>query len=268
MVIIDVPMSPNGTTSTHKTTEMAIEILDLVAESNGITLSEIMSELGLTKSTAYTHVNTLQKHGFVVREGGKYWIGLRFRKYSMRARVRKPSYQIVNKYVRELADSTDQEVEFLVEENGRANIVYHSEPLTDDPVYLYLHNTAAGKAILAEFSHQQVTNVLDQWGLPRATANTTTDREALFQELNSIRERDYSYNDGECFEGYHGVGAAINGIDDEVLGALTVGGPVYRVSKRTLENEYVDILHQTIDAIEEEIESQRQAIASELVDSA
>lgn len=260
-------MPQNGAPSTHKTTETAIEILDLVAESSGVTLSEVLSELGLTKSTAYTHMNTLQKHGFVVREGGKYWIGLRFRKYSMRARVRRPSYQIVHKYVREFADNTDQEVEFLVEENGRANIVYHSEPLTDDPVYLHLHNTAAGKAILAEFSRQQVADVVDRWGLPGTTPNTTTDREALFRELDTIREQGYSYNDGECFEGYHGVGATIDGIDDQVLGALTVGGPVYRVSKRTLENECVDVLHQTIDAIEEEMESQRQAIASELVGS-
>lgn len=252
------------TESIHRTTDTAIEMLDFVRRSNGATFSEVLEHFDLGRSTVYTHLNTLKSQGLVVHENGQYVIGMRFREFSVSARNRKPSYQIVRKKMGDLADETDSEVEFLVEEAGRVNVVYHSESVRHDRVRLHLHNTAAGKAILAEMPRDRVGELLDEWGLPRATPNTITDRATLYEELERIRGQGYAYNDSECFGGYHGVGAAVEGIDGSILGALTIGGPVYRVDEDTLKNEMVDLLEETVADVEATIESQRDTITAEL----
>jgi DNA-binding IclR family transcriptional regulator len=257
-------MSGFGTGGIHKTTDKAIEVLDFIRRSNGAVFDDVVQQFDMSSSTAYTHLNTLRRQGLIVRENGRYWIGLRFREFSVSARTRKPSYQIVVKEIRGLTDDTNIEVEFLVEEAGRVNLLYHSKSVRHDRVRLFLHNTAAGKAILAELPHERVLEILDRWGLPRQTSNTITDRETLFEQLDVVAERGYAYNDRECFEGYHGVGAAVRGIDGSILGALTLGGPVYRVAEERLRNEMVDLLLESVDDLEDTIESQRATITAEM----
>ncbi|MBP1986825.1 IclR family transcriptional regulator [Halolamina salifodinae] len=256
-------MPTNNTNSVHKTTDRAIEILDFIRRSNGATLGGVQEHFDLSRSTVYMHVNTLNQQGLVIRENGQYWIGLRFREFSESARRRKPGYQIIEKKVRELTSETESEVEFLVEEVGRINLVFHSESVSHDRVRLFAHNTAAGKAILSEYSEEEVQTILDRWGLPKQAPNTITDEEQLHEQLEAVSEKGYSYNDGECFEGYHGIGAPIEGLDGSVIGALTIGGPVYRVTEETLKNELADVLLDAVDAIKESLRSQQEAIYSE-----
>lgn len=257
-------MNSKDTKSTHSTTTNAIEILDFIRRADGARISDVMDECNMSRSTAYTHLNTLKQEGLIVRQDGQYCIGLRFREFSVCARNRKPSFQIVKKKMRELAEETDDEIEFLVEETGRIHLVYHSETVSHNRVRLYLHNTAAGKAILAEFPVEKVNEIIERWGMPRHTPNTITDKDELFAQLESIKEQGYAYNNRECFEGYHGIGASIKGINGSTLGALTIGGLVYRVQEETLKNEMAELLQETVNEIETTIESQREVISAEL----
>lgn len=257
-------MEQNGSPSVHKTTEGAIEMLEFVRRQNGTTVAEIVDEFDLSRSTAYLHLNTLRHHGFLVREHGRYRIGLRFREFSVCARNRRPSYQIIKKKMDELAAETAGELEFLVEESGRVNLVYHSESVSHDRVRLYLHNTAAGKAILSELPRERVEEIIDRWGLPGETPNTITDRDQLFAELETVADQGYAYNDQECFEGYHGIGTAVTGIDGSIVGAITIGGPTYRVGENTLQTELTGLLRETVEEVEATIMDQRTAITQEL----
>lgn len=257
-------MNSDARKSTHSTTTVAIKILNFIRKANGARLTDVMDGFDMSRSTAYTHLNTLKQEGLIVRQHGQYYIGLRFREFSVSAQNRKPSFQIVIKKLRDLGNQTDAEIEFLVEETGRINLVYHSETVSHNRVRLHLHNTASGKAILAELPDEKVREVIDRWGMPAQTPNTITDEDELFAQLETIKEQGYAYNNRECFEGYHGIGAPITGIDGSILGAITIGGPVYRVEEETLKNEMVDLLLETAKDIEYTIESQREVITSEL----
>jgi len=257
-------MATNEQQKTHKTTEQAIEVLNRIRLANGATISELLSEFDISRSTLYTHLNTLTEAGFVLREDGQYWVGIRSKEFSVAATERKPSYQIVINKIQHLEEEFEAEIEFLVKEAGRINVIYHSEKISHDRVRLHTHNTAAGKAILAEMPEQRVQEILDQQGLPAQTKNTITDRDVLFEQLETITEDGYAYNNGECFEGYHGIGTTVEGINGAILGAITIGGPIYRVPEVRLKNEMVDTLLDTVDEIEKSIESHRSVIISEL----
>jgi len=257
-------MTANGDQGVHSTTQQAIAVLDTIKQANGANISDLMGEFEISRSTLYTHLNTLIDAGLIVRENGQYWIGMRFKEFSVAATNRKPSYQIVISEIKQLEDGIDAEIEFLVEEAGRINVVYHSESVSHYRIRLHAHNTAAGKAILAGTPRQQVQEILDHHGLPKQTRNTITDREKLLEELETVSDRGYAYNYSECFDGYHGIGATVEGIDGSILGAVTIGGPVYHIPEEQLKNELVDTLVETVNEIEESIESQRSLITTEL----
>jgi len=248
----------------HKTTEQAIAVLDSTRRMNGATISDLDNEFKVSKSTLYTHLNTLTDAGLVVRENGRYWVGARCKEFGIAAESRKPSYKYIKNKIRDLVAEVEAEAEFLTEESGRVNVIYHSETINHSRVRLYTHNTAAGKAILAELPDERVHEILDQHGVPQQTSNTITDQKELFDELRKIAKRGYAYNNSECFEGYHGIGATIEGIDETILGAITLGGPIYRISEKRLKNELVDTLRNAIEEIEQSIETNRSVIISEL----
>ena len=251
----------------HKTTEQAITVLDTVRRMNGATIADLVAEFDASRSTLYTHLNTLADAGLVVRENGRYWVGARCKEFAIAAENRKPSYQLVKNKIKELDGELEAEAEFLVEEAGRMHIIFHSETISHSRVRLYTHNTAAGKAILAELPDERVHEILDEHGLPQQTKNTITDRKKLFDELKTISKRGYAYNNGECFEGYHGIGITIEGIDGTTLGAVTLGGPIYRIPETQLKNELVDTLRNMVEEIEQSIESNRSLITSELTNN-
>lgn len=79
--------------------------------------------------------------------------------------------------------------------------------------------------------------IIDRHGLPGRTDRTITDRERLYEELETVRERGFARNDGEEVRGIRAVGAPILTGDDSVLGAISISGPESRLQGDRFEEE-------------------------------
>ncbi len=86
------------------------------------------------------------------------------------------------------------------------------------------HRSAAGKAILACLTDDEVRSIISETGLPRRTRNTITDVEALLQDLKLTRERGYAVDDEEDDEGVFCLAAAFHSADTVPLGAISITG--------------------------------------------
>lgn len=64
-----------------------------------------------------------------------------------------------------------------------------------------LHQTAAGKAILSVLSDEVVRSIYNGLELKQRTENTIADPDALFEELDTIREQGYALNQKEFHDG-------------------------------------------------------------------
>jgi len=225
-----------------KTVETAFELLEIIKRNNGATLAEIADEHDIAKSTAHRHLQTLVRSGFVVKKDRTYGIGLKFLEYGIHAR-RIKSYRLAKAKTKELAQKTAERVQFIVEENGRGIYVYrktgenavHTDPGIGKPCPL--HATAAGKAILSQLPEERVGRIIENRGLPRFTDSTITDEATLYRELEEGRERNYCINNQENIDGIRGLGAPILSKDGDVIGALSVSGPVHRFSDEWFEKE-------------------------------
>jgi DNA-binding IclR family transcriptional regulator len=92
-----------------------------------------------------------------------------------------------------------------------------------------LHATSSGKVLLAYADAETVAEVLDG-GLERYTEHTVTDPRALREELTGVRGRDWACCREELEVGLNSVAAPIFAGDGEMVGAVSVSGPSYRLT--------------------------------------
>jgi DNA-binding IclR family transcriptional regulator len=242
-----------------QTTNTSLKIIDLLMEFEGATMTEIGEELGLANSTVHGHLETLKENQLIVKEGNEYHIGLKFFNYGNFTRQRKPEYQYAQENVEHLATTTSEGASFCVEEHGQV-IVLNSASRAPDPVYdigrvSHMHTTAVGKAILAEMDDDEVSEVVSEWGLPAYTEHTITDEERLFEEIEEVQRTGLAFNEEEMLNGLTAVAIVVERPDSSVCGALSVGGPTYRIGGEKLRAEFADVVRDRKRQFEEDIQS-------------
>lgn len=242
-----------------KSLRTMFQIVEYLAETDGSGVTEIADELDLAKSTVHQQLSTLQDLGYAVKENGSYHVGLRFLSVGEQARGRKEAYQLARPIVDQLVAETDERAQFLVEEHGRAIYLHTQEGEHGVKAdrhtgkIRYMHSSAGGKAMLAEMSRDRVEEIIDRVGLPAETDATITDRETLFDELATISEQGYAINEEESIEGLWSIGVPVVAHDD-VVGALSVSGPRYRMETEGVQTDLSDLLRGTANELEIKLE--------------
>ena len=253
---------------TVTTTRTSLDIISTVRELDGARVSDIVGAHDLAKSTAHKHLTTLERAGFLTKSGAVYHIGFRFLNLGEYARERWYWFSAVKAAVEELAERTEEECDFVVDDHGRVITVaesYHKwakygsrdgskRYRANIGTYYPMHATGSGLAILSTYPRERVAAVLDKWGLPALTEHTITAREDLFAELDRTNERGYSVGDRYYTEGLRSVGRPVTVPDGTVVGALSVSGPTYRIDGAVLDREVPRALEAVVDELEAELD--------------
>ena len=219
-----------------ETVETAFELLERLKRRGPLGPTELANDVGMAKSTVHRHLKTLERGGFVVRVDGGYRIGLRFLDFGVAARDTHELSAVVKPKVTELADETGEKIWCIVEEAGRGIHLFGAtgdgSVRTDarEGTRTYLHQHAAGKAILAHLPEERVHEICDRYGLPAKTPRTITDREELLEALREVRDRGFALNHGESVLKLNAVGAPITDGEGRPLGAISISGPSNRLS--------------------------------------
>lgn len=233
----------------------AFGIVEALEEFDGAGVVELAEHLDLSQSTVHDHLSTLVALEYVRREAGEYRLGLKFLQHGIHARDSLPFFDTADLEVDLLAHDTGEVAWLYTEEYGRAVVVYKATG--DDAMETIgrvgwrppLHSTAAGKAMLSEMPDERVEEILDRHGLAEMTPNTITTREALLEELSTVRERGYAVNDEENNEGILAVGAPVTH-EGSVVAAVSVSGPSHRFSSGDTLETVVGSLLDTTNQIE------------------
>lgn len=232
-------------------------VVRVLKERNGAGITEVADELGLSKSTVHDHLKTLERQHLVVRHGDAYHLGMQWLDIGGFVRKRQRLYETAKPEADELAEITGELVAVTTHEYGQCVYLYQSEgpkAITIGShvgVRLPLHCTANGKAILAHLPDSQVDRILDDVGLEANTENTITNRAALREELDRVRERGVALEDEERIEGTRGIGAPICRKDSgEVIGAIALCGPTTRLQGERFESELPELVRQVARVIE------------------
>jgi len=245
-------MKPNkaqtslGSNGTSTSVARAFAILDVLASKGetGIPLLEISKHLGMSKSTTYRYLVTLEKLGTVERdEKDRFRLGIKLVELAGPILSNNDLRNQSNAILGELAAQTQEtvhlgvpseiEVVYIAKVDSSHSIQMHSSIGTRVPMYC----TALGKAILAHASSTLVEQVIGH-GLTRRTPHTITSSEALRVELERVRAQGFSVDAEENEIGVCCVGAPVFNYDGKVIGAISISGPTQRITgERRLELE-------------------------------
>ena len=250
-----------------KTVTTTVSVLEALETLDGAGVTEIADHLGLSKAAVHNHLSTLTANHLVVQDGEEYRLGLRLLAMGEYVKHHQDLYHAGKAEIESLADRTGEYTHLMAEEHGRGfhlhkaqgekavGKAYHDHNL-EKPYHL--HDNAIGKAVLANLHEDRIEAVIDEYGLPASTSNTITDRETLLDELATIRDRGYATNDEEEINGLRAVGAPIETSDRGLVGAVSVSGPVSRLKGERYETEYPEMVMQTANVIELNLETGSQ----------
>ena len=240
---------------TLRSVNITCEIVEKLKELNGVGVTELAKELDRSKSTIHDHLTTLEDNQLVVYESGSYRLSLWFLDAAAQIRGQFGNYEAIENELESVVEETSEIVQFGIEEHGRVSYLYKAvgehgvETASSVGTQQPMHSTSLGKAILAYLPRDRVEEIFDRHGLPQRTENTITEREALFHELEEVRERGYAVDNEENVLGLRCIAAPVMD-DDEVFGAVSVSGPSSRISDDILTNELLTLVKRAANVIE------------------
>ena len=219
----------------------AISILQVLARRGPTAMTEIATELRIHKSTIFRLLSTLEARGLVDQNNnrGHYQLGYGLVQLAAGA-TRKLDLSVVSR----------RTLEALAEEVGESadiDILDHNAVVTIDQVMgpadmttinwvgrrTPLHATSSGKVFLAHMPADERTVSLTG-KLERFTENTITSRRRLEEQLEAVRDQGYGFTVEEYQVGLAAVAAPIRDIDGQVVAAVGISGPNFRINPVTV----------------------------------
>jgi DNA-binding IclR family transcriptional regulator len=216
--------------------ERGIEILKALTEGPK-SVTQIASETGLAKGTAFRLLASLGHHQFVVREPGssRYLLGP-----GLLPLVQEITTtfgwigSLAGEPLRELWQRTGETVTVHVrigtnracveELPSEQPVRYTASVGATDPI----HVGSAGKVLLAFLDEDDLQKLMPHLRLGAVTSRSITSRQQLDEELRRTRELGWAESEGERIEGAAAVSVPVR--LPGMLAALSVLGPVQRMN--------------------------------------
>ena len=224
--------------------DRAVTVLEILARSGGAGVSEVASELGVHKSTAFRLLAALEERGLVEQNHGRgrYQLGFGILRLASAIPARLDLVQQARPVLDELAADLGETVNLAVlrkhyavnvdQARGPAAVAAQNWVGELTPV----HATSSGKVLLAHLPDARRAEILDRAGLPRLTAATITSREALEESLAKVRVDGYAATFEELEVGLNAVSVPVCDHRSTVVGAVSVSGPAYRLDSARIDD--------------------------------
>ncbi|WP_424932401.1 HTH-type transcriptional regulator BhcR [Amaricoccus macauensis] len=246
--------------NTIKSLDRAMEVFEFLSEAQGMTLSEISSEMGHSPATVYRILVTLETRGLVEFDVEEQLWHIGARAFVIGARFLRRT-QLVDRarpILRRLMEETGETANLAVEKGGSvlflsqvettANIRAFFPPGTLSP----LHASGIGKALLAEMEEERFARFLKRSDLSAFTEHTFIDPGALRHEIEMIRARGYSIDDEEKNIGMRCIAAPVFDMNREAIAGISVSGPTSRIGHdqiKTLSRPVIEATRELTKAI-------------------
>ena len=214
-----------------------------------IGISNLARRLSLGKSTVHRLASTLVDAEFLERnpQTGAYRLGLALFELGMRVRRKMNIVSEARPYLRALMEKTGESVHLTVLDH--ASVLYVNNIASPQAIRMQsnlgarvpAHCCSEGKALLAYRPAETIERVIAA-GLDARTPKTIVKPERLRGELAAVRRRGYALDDEELEIGLRSAAAPIRDHRREVVAAVSIAGPVQRVSKKSMQRFAVEVV--------------------------
>lgn len=230
-----------GAAGSVQSVDRAVSVLEILARHGEAGVTEIADELDVHKSTAFRLLGVLENRGLVTQTGdrGKYYLGAGVLRLAGAAAARLDISQEGVPVCREAADELGETVNIAVLDDDAAVNVMQARGTASVSAQNWLgrrtplHATSSGKVLLAHMPLTLREGFLAR-PLSRLTERTVTGAALLRTELETVLTRGYAVTTDELELGLAAAAAPIRAHDGNVIAAISVSGPVYRLGPERL----------------------------------
>lgn len=233
------PGKPGAPTGHVQSLTRGLSILEALAKAEGgLTLTDLVHRVQLPPSTTHRLLATLEKMGYVYQAGdlGLWYVGLQAFAVGTTFLSNRDFVAQSHSYMRRLMEQAGETANLAILDGTEAVFIAQVQchemmrTLVKLGSRVPLHASGVGKAIFAALPDEQIDAILKVVGLPRITDNTIVAPETMWTALRVIRQRGYSFDDEEHARATRCVAATIYDEHAEPLGAISLAGPVSRLS--------------------------------------
>lgn len=227
-----------------------LRLLETLAESErprGIT--DLASELDLTKSNVHRLLTTLQAHGYVrqIPPHSTYELTTKIWELGNNVIRRMDLITVAQPAMRRLADVTGETIHLSVLDGSdviyldKIESAHHIRAHTSVGARAPAYTVATGKAMLAQMPEDYLARF--EGNLKSYTATTRTSLEDLKKDIEQIKVQGYaSVLHGEWREGIAAAACAVLGRSGELVGAIGMSGPDTRIKRKQLKQFSEDVM--------------------------
>src|ERR1700687_3447277 len=223
----------------------AFAILEEVARHReGIGLADLSKLVGLHNSTTFHLAKTMVSLGYIRQEkdSKRYRVGRPLFALAASALDEIEMVNVATPILEDLSRGTGESSHFAVRMGDAVVVIARSRrpgafQLTDRVgVIRPAHCTALGKIILAALRPDQLKRFLERVDLKPSTKMSITDTAVLLREIAEIKRSGIAFDDGEFNPEVRCVAVPVTDFTGQVIGALGISGPIWRLSNQALHN--------------------------------
>ncbi|GJD36848.1 HTH-type transcriptional regulator BhcR [Methylobacterium aerolatum] len=229
--------------STIQALDRALDVLDVLAGGDGLTLSELAGRLDQSVATMHRVLATLERRAFVeISPDTQEWhvgaeayrLGSAFlRRHNVVERSRPTLWTLMQE--------TGETSNLGVEKEG--SVLFVSQVETHETIRAFfppgslspLHASGIGKALLGTYPPDRTERLFRDRAFQRFTDKTIGSLAALREDIAATRRRGYAIDDEERTIGMRCVAAPILNFHGEAIAGISVSGPTHRLTDDTLE---------------------------------
>ncbi|MEO1421632.1 MAG: HTH-type transcriptional regulator BhcR [Pseudomonadota bacterium] len=223
--------------STIQSLDRAIRVLQRLGTAEGLSLSELASDLEESPSTLYRVLTTLARHQMVeFQEATQLWyIGIESFRIGSAFLGRTQLVEQARIVMRHLMGDTGETANLGIGEERE--VIFVSQVETHEPIRAFfrpgtrgaIHSSGIGKALLAHRDGDAVARLFEAGPLPAFTPSTITGREQLAEHLAGIRSTGWSVDNEEHTIGMRCIAAPIFNEFGEAVAGVSISGPSVRI---------------------------------------
>jgi DNA-binding IclR family transcriptional regulator len=236
-----MPKDDDRPAAAVQSVDRALVVLEILAKAGQAGVTEIATALDVHKSTVSRLIAVLESRGYVeqVSGRGKYRLGFAIarlaRASSGHLDLRRLGQDVCDGLTDDLGETTNVAI---LDENRIVNVV---ESIGPGEITLRTwvgqscpaHATSSGKVLLAGLDSAEVRARLTE-PLASFTPATITTVAQLLLELAEVRDRGWASVTEELEVGLNAVAAPVRDANSQVVAALSVSGPSYRLGEEKL----------------------------------
>lgn len=245
-----------STAHSVKSADRALAIVDLVAAKGFVSFTEILTSLGLPRSSAHGLLNTLQKSGWLEHDPStrQYSLGLRAwqvgQMYTGHNHIANAAKPVLDRLAIALGETVQlarldgvDSAYFAISQHSSEGALFGSSV----GFRLAAHATAPGTALLSNLDPAEAGKRLAAIPEPRLVNKTVIELSALRERIAVAKKRGYAVDDEEYLAGSRSVAVPLTSATGGVNTAISVTMPASRTSSQWP----TDVVHALVAAAQE-----------------